>query len=227
MPFELVLEKFTVGASGFVGNLLEGIAAFSILVLILALGWAVAHVLGKVLKEFFDRIRIEKFLESHGVHDAFLGFTFSGIAVSLLKLYVMVAFLAIAADIIKVGIVTNLAFQAISYLPMLFQGIVIIMAALMAGDYITDRIKESKRIPFANTFAILVEVFIAYNALVIAMPLLLPAADPSLLIWSFLVVLSALAIAFGLGFAIAIGFGLKDVVAEIAKKNKEKIAKFF
>ena len=54
------------------------------------------------------------------------------------------------------------------------------------------------------------------------MPLLLPSADPSLLVWSFLVLLSALAIALGFGAAIAIGLGMKDTVADIAKKHKDK-----
>jgi len=113
------------------------------------------------------------------------------------------------------------------YLPSLLQGVIIIMAALMAGDYVTDRMKESKKMPFANTVAIAVEVFIAYNALVIAMPMLLPAADPSLLVWSFLVLLSALALALGLGAAIALGLGMKETVADVAKKHKDKINRLF
>ena len=37
--------------------------------------------------------------------------------------------------------------------------------------------------------------------------------------------LSAFAIALGLGAAIAIGLGMKDTVAEIAKKNRDKFSK--
>ncbi|HIH18379.1 TPA: hypothetical protein HA225_00200 [Candidatus Micrarchaeota archaeon] len=77
--------------------------------------------------------------------------------------------------------------------------------------------------PFANSVAIVIELFIAYNALVIAMPLLLPAADPSLLIWSFLIMLAAFGIALGFGAAIAFGLGMKDAVADVAKKHKSKI----
>jgi hypothetical protein len=99
---------------------------------------------------------------------------------------------------------------------------VILLAALMAADYLTDRIKESKKLPFANGIGLLVTLFIAYNALVIAMPLLLPSADPSLLVWSFLVLLAAFAIALGFGAAIAIGLGMKDTVSDIAKKHKDK-----
>jgi len=227
MEYEIMIEQARAGAFGFAGNLLAGLAAFGILIVIMVAGLFVANLLSQVLREFFKRLKLEKFLESHGVHDAFVGFTFTGIVVSLLKLYVLVAFLGIAADIVKIPIITALSMQAMGYLPSLLQGVIIIMAALMAGDYVTDRMKESKKMPFANTVAIAVELFIAYNALVIAMPMLLPAADPSLLVWSFLVLLSALALALGLGAAIAIGLGMKDTVADVAKKHKDKINRLF
>ena len=222
MAYEQMLGQLQTNTTGFVGGMLEGLAAFCILVIIMFAGVAVANVLGKVLRLFFKELKFEKFLASHGVDDAFVGFTFTDISVAVLKLYVVVAFLGIASDIVRVPMLTYVAVQAISYLPSLVQGMVILLAWLMAGDYITDKIKVNKKIPFANSVAILIELFIAYNALVIAMPLLLPAADPSLLILSFLVVLGALAFAVGLGTAIAIGLGLKDTVADVAKKHKDK-----
>jgi len=222
MAYGEMLGQLQTNTTGFVGGVLEGLAAFCILVIIMFVGVAVANVLGKVLRLFFKELKMERFLASHGVDDALVGFTFTDVAAAVLKLYIVVAFLGIAADVVKVPMLTYVSVQAISYLPSLVQGLIILIAGLMAGDYITDRIKTSKKIPFANTVAMLIELFIAYNALVIAMPLLLPAADPSLLIWSFLVVLGALAFAIGLGAAIALGLGLKDTVAEVAKKHKDK-----
>lgn len=222
MAYDYLANQLQSSAAGFIGSLLEGVFAFCILAIIMFIGIWVANLLGIVLKEFFSRVKLEKFLESHGVHDAFLGFTLSGIAIILLKLYVVVAFLGIAADMVRMPILYALSAQALGYLPSLVQGLIILLAALMAGDYLTDRIKKSKTLPFANGIAILVELFIAYNALVIALPLLLPSADPSLLVWSFLVLLSAFAIALGFGAAIAIGLGMKDTVADLAKKHKDK-----
>jgi hypothetical protein len=218
-----MLTQLQTSSSGFLGNMLEGLIAFCIFVVIVFIGMSVAKFLGLVLRKFMNKLGVEKFLASHGVHDAFVGFSFTNIVVAVLKIYVVVAFIGIAADVVNVEMVTVLASQAIGYLPSLIQGLVILMLGLVAGDYITDRMKESKKIPFSNSVAIVVEVFIAYNALVIAMPLLLPAADPSLLIWSFLLVLAAFSIAIGFGSAIAIGLGLKDAVAAVAKKNKSKI----
>ena len=223
MGYERLLDQLQTSSSGFVGNMLEGLIAFCIFVAVMFAGLWVAQMLGLVMKRFLSKLGVEKFLQGHGVHDAFVGFTFSAIVFSLLKIYVAVAFLGIAADLVRVPMITFLAAQAIGYLPSLIQGLIILLAGLIAGDYITDRIKEHKKMPFANSVAIVIELFIAYNALVIAMPLLLPAADPSLLIWSFLIMLAAFGIALGFGAAIAFGLGMKDAVADVAKKHKSKI----
>jgi len=223
MAYETLVDQLQGSAVGFLATLLEGVFAFCILVAIMLIGIWVADLLGKALKTFLEKAKLEKFLAQHGVQDAFLGFTLSGIAVVLLKLYVVVAFLGIAADAVKVPMLYILTAQAIGYLPSLAQGLVILLAALMAGDYLTDKIKSHKKLPFANTVGIFVQLFIAYNALVIALPLLLPSADPSLLVWSFLVLLAAFALAVGLGAAIALGFGMKDTVSDLAKKHKDKL----
>jgi len=227
MAYELLLEQLQIGATNFLVMLGGDILVFLLLVAIMAIGLYVAKILGSVLRKFLDRLGVEKFLKTHGVHDAFVGFAFSDICVTIFKIYVAIIFLGIAASVADVPMLLELSVQATNYLPLLIQGLVILIVGLVAGDYITDRIKVSKTIPFANPLAIAIELFIAYNALVIAMPLLLPAADPSLLIWSFLVVLAAAAFALALGSAIALGLGMKDVVADVAKKHKDKIGKLF
>jgi len=220
-----MLDQLRVSSANFIGSLLSGVFAFCILVAVMLVGIWVANLLGVALKAFFKTVKLEKFLEGHGVHDAFLGFTLSGIAIIMLKLYIVVAFLGIAADLIQMPMLYMLAAQAIIYLPSLAQGLIVLLVALMAADYLNDKIMANKKLPFANGIGVLITLFIAYNALVIALPMLLPAADPSLLVWSFLVLLAAFAIALGFGAAIAIGLGMKDTVAEIAKKNKDKFSR--
>ena len=225
MDLGYIISQLQVGATGFLVNLLEGVFAFAVLVLLLMIGAYISKWLGKLLRKFFEKFDIEKFLAQHHLHDAFMGFTLSGIVILLVQLYVMVAFLGIAADVVKVPMLSYFAAQAINYFPLLVQGLVILLFALLAADYLTDRIKTSKTLPFANNIAMLVQFFIAYNALVIVLPLLFPAANPTLLIWSFMAILVAFAIALGFGAAIAIGLGLKDTVADVAKKNKDKFSK--
>ena len=227
MAYEMIMDKLQLNTTIFISNLLEGVLAFAVLVVILLIGMFVANILGMILKRFLQEIKLEKFMAQHGVDDAFVGFSLTSISVSLLKLWIMVIFLGIAADIVSVPMLVMISMQANGYLPSLIQGVIILLIGLLFGDYITDRMKTAKKVPFINTLSILVEVFIAYVAIVMALPLLLPAADPGLLVTAFLVVLAGLTFALSIGSAIALGLGMKDVVADVAKKHKDKINSLF
>ena len=113
MAYDYLVNQLQLSTAGFITSLLEGVFAFCILAVVMFIGIWIANLLGMVLKEFFKRIKLEKFLEGHGVHDAFLGFTLSGIAIILLKLYVVVAFLGIAANVVMVPMLYMLAAQAL------------------------------------------------------------------------------------------------------------------
>src|SRR3989338_9509933 len=117
MSYEAMASQLQASATGFVGNLLEGIFAFAVLVVMVSVGMFVANFLGMALRELFNRMKVERFLQTHGVHDAFLGFSFTNIAVVLLKIYVTVAFIGMAADVVNVPMLTYLTTQAAAYLP--------------------------------------------------------------------------------------------------------------
>jgi len=104
---------------------------------------------------------------------------------------------------------------------------VILVIAMLGADYVTDRIRKTRDIPFPNTMAVMGKVFVGYTALVIAMPLILPGADVEILRTFFTLLVGAFALAIGLGGAIAIGFGMKDTVGTVAKDHKHEIKKLF
>lgn len=209
-----------------VGNLVYGVAAFCVMVLILAIGYAVAWAVGKAIKEFARQIKVENFMEKHGVHDSLLGFNITSIAVILAELWIMAVFLGIATQITGVGFLLGIGMGAASYIENLATGTVILVAGLIAGDYVTDKMKTMKKIPFVNGIAMAVEVLIIYVAATMALPHMLPVST-DMLQTAFYIVLASVCFSVGIGFAIATGLGLKDAVAEVAKKNKDKIAKVF
>jgi membrane protein YqaA with SNARE-associated domain len=215
-------NELTTFATGFLGNILEGVAAFAIVVIALIVGHVVAWLINSGIRKFLKHLSLEAELKKHHLHDSLLGFTFTQVITTLMWLWVMVLFFGFGAGVMKFPFLMSLASMATNYLPSLTSGAVVLVAGLMIGDYITDRMKLAKGVPFVNLIAIVVEVFIAYNALVIALPMLLPRASTVLLEQSFAIVLAALGLMLGLGGAIAIGLGLKDTVAKVADKNKDK-----
>jgi len=218
----LLPGDFSGFASGFVGNLLQGIAAFAVVIVALGIGYIVAWLVNLGIKRFLRHVNLEAELKKHHLHDSLLGFSVTQVTTTLVWLWIMTFFFGYGAGIMGFPFLVQLSSMALGYMPYFTMGIVILAAGMLIGDYITDRMKMSKGVPFVNIIAMIVEVFIIYNALVIALPMLLPRASTILLEQSFSIVLAALGLMFGLGGAIAIGLGLKDVVSDIARKNRDK-----
>ncbi len=206
-------------------NFIGGLADFIVVLIFLGIGYLVAKALANIVKRGLTEMRLEKKLEQKGIHDALLGFTVTDIIVTFVKVATFAVFLGIATDVTNLVFLNNLVYWFVGYLPHLMEGVIIIVAALLFADYIADRIKKSKGTPFAGSLGLAVKVFVGYTALVIALPLILPGADVSILQTFFTLMVGAFAVAIGLGFAIALGLGLKDTVSEVAKERKADFKK--
>lgn len=205
-------------------NFLLGLMDLLIIIVFLGIGWLVAGLLVSILESFLQQIGLEKELKKRHLHDALMGFTLTDILSKVLKLLTLAVFLGIAAEITNLLFLGDIVRWFIGYVPLFVQGVVILLFALLAGDYLTDGIKRSS-IPFRNLVGWIIEAFIVYTGIVMALPLFLPNADVSLLRMAFLLLLGALGVAFGFGLAIAIGLGLKDTVARVAKKKEDDLEK--
>src|SRR3989338_9930833 len=221
---DIIYSRLAVALAGAAENFLVGLIDLLILVVFLGIGWIVASFLISVLEHFLNQIQLERELKRRNVHDAFFCFTLTDILSKILKLLTLAVFLGIAAEVTSLVFLGELVRWFVGYVPMFVQGVAILVIALLAGDYLTDMVKRSS-IPFRNLVGWVVEAFIVYTAVVIALPLFLPNADASLLHTAFLLLLGSLSLAFGLGLAIAIGLGMKDNVARVAKKKEDDLEK--
>ena len=218
----VLTERMSEAVSLVARDFVIGLAALIVVLFFLVLGWLVGKILVRVLHAFLEGIQLEKKLEKRGVHDALLGFSVTGVLSTFVKLSTYAVFLGIAASVVRLCFLESLVVQFINYVPLLIQGVAVIGFFLLAGDYVTDRIKASK-VPFAKILGIGVEVLVIYTGIVIALPLVLPGADVEILKTTFFLVIGALALALGLGMAIAIGLGTKDVIASVAKKKEKTL----
>ncbi len=197
-----------------------------VVVLFVILGWIVGKVLAAALKRFLEHIKLEKSLKKRGVNDALFGFTVTGLLEKFVKLITYAAFLGIAADIVNLVFLGSVVYWFVGYVPLLVQGATVLALALLAVEYVSTHVKQSK-MPFKNLVSALLKVFVIYTAIVIAMPLILPNADVSILANAFSLFVGALAFALGLGLAIALGLGLKDSIATVARKRSDDFEKLF
>lgn len=225
MPLNVFGDNLSNAVGQITSNFVAGLADFVVVVIFLAIGYLVARFLASIVKRGLHEIRLEKKLEEKGMHDALAGFTVSGIIVTFVKITTFAVFLGIAADVTRLTFLNTLIYWFIGYIPSLVQGVIIVVAALLGADYVADRIRKAREVPFANMLAMLGKVFVGYTAAVIAIPLILPGADVSILKTFFVLMVAAFAVAVGFGSAIALGLGLKDVVRDVGKKKEKDVMK--
>lgn len=214
-----IMDRFVLKAADFV----DGLAALLVVIIFLIIGWLVSRVLVAILKRLMHEFKIEAIMKKHGLDDALGGFTLTEIFSIFLELATLAVFLGIAADVVHLSFLTNLVNWFIAYVPMFLQGVSIIVLALLFADYVTDKIKSHKMVPFANGLCAFFQFFVAYVALVMALPLILPGADVEILRFAFYIILGAVGIAIGLGTAIALGLGAKDTVGKMLEKKKAEL----
>ncbi|NUN11194.1 hypothetical protein HUU53_00935 [Candidatus Micrarchaeota archaeon] len=232
MVLESVYNEVIVQLGFASRNFLFDLGGLLMVLIAFGIGWLVAGWLVDIIKHFMEHVKFEQGLKKRGIHDALLGFTFTDFVTKVVKFTTVVVFLNIGAR--GAMRLAGPEFFLYPFLRWLFeytfnnllQGLLILVLALIAGDYITDRIKQSS-IPLRKFVAWIIEAFIAYSGIVIALPLIIPRANVSILENTFTILLGGIALAIGLGFAIAIGLGLKDSVARVAKKKEREIDKLF
>ena len=220
MDWNIIMQRMSEATAAMAVGLMQAVWAAFIIVAYYILGWCIAFVLIGLLKSAFASIKLEQKIKELGIQNALLGIKLTDLVYGLLKFYIIVVFLGAAAARVELGIVTEKLIDLANYVPNLMQGLIIIVAALFAADYVAGRIKG---VQFARTLGMLIKVFVGYTALVIAMPSILPQADTSILKTAFTLVVSSVAIAVGLGLGIALGWGLKDTVSEVAKKKRKML----
>jgi len=220
--FNIVSTEIATALSNMAVQLVQGFWAALIILIYFVLGYLVAWIVNRLLAKAFEASKFEAKLKKKGLHDALLGVSFTSLVYSLVKFYIVVVFLGAAAARVDLGLVTEVITWLVGYLPSLVKGLVVVVGALFAADYVSDRIKGVR---FAGAISALVKIFVGYTALVIAMPFLLPGADTEILKTAFTLAVSSVAVAFGLGIGIALGWGLKDTVGSIAKKKKGMLEK--
>ena len=222
MVWDLLVQRLSNALSSVVESFMFGLADVLVVLLFLILGWVVGNVLVDALKAFFKQIKFKASLKKRGLDKALFGFSVETVLSKFVKLMTYAAFLGIAADVVNLTFLGDIVYWFVGYVPLFVQGAVIITVALLSAGYVAKHLRESK-VAFSNLFAGLLQLLVGYVALVMALPLILPNADVSILSTAFTLFVLALAVALGFGLAIALGLGLKDTVSDIAKKKKSDL----
>ena len=179
-------------------SILPGIV-FALLTIVL--GYIIGTFVGWIIKRALQKVKLDDWLVKIGRADSLGGLKVSNISGKLIKWWIIIAFLAPAADWLELGQLSNLLQNIALWAPNLIAGIVIVIAGLIVADFFADSAARAKKLKgihaISSIIRIVTIIFFADIALrQIGISIVL--AETVILIIIGGIVL-ALAIGFGLG----------------------------
>lgn len=200
-------------------------------IVVLIIGWAVGRGAGAAVSRILDRAGVDDALRKTSIGKAIEK---SGISIPkffdiLVRVFIYLIAVLAAVNILEIEILSQFMTRVIEYLPSFIAGVFILIFGLMAADFVGDAItaigKEAK-IEYARIASTLVRAI--FYLVVIIIGLSTMKIDVSILYTIITAAAWGFAGAIAIGGGLAIGFGLRDIVAKKAEewmKKAEETAK--
>ncbi|MBU3896909.1 MAG: hypothetical protein KJ697_03165 [Nanoarchaeota archaeon] len=199
MALETVLMTIWIN---FIASLPGLIAALITLII----GLVVGKVVGKVVKELFTRLKIDEYVLEDEKHL----FKFSMVSSLIARWWIYLVFIQQATVFLGIVAISNFVNSIIGFLPGLIEAAVIVIVGSLLAEYIKDKL-VSKKTFYGAIVGKLIFFLLVYVSIALALPFI--GIDTMLINWILLIIIGSV----GVGMAIAIGLGMKDVVASVAK----------
>ncbi|MCD6371778.1 MAG: hypothetical protein J7L39_03615 [Candidatus Aenigmarchaeota archaeon] len=199
-----ILNTFLDQTINFIPNLIAA-------AILLVIGWIIGTVIGKITREILKRLRIDEYISKKKKPL----FRASDILAIIFEWAIYLVFIQSAVGVLGIPALESFFEGIISFIPGLVKAIVVIMVGYAIAEYVTEKVKESK-VVYSNILSSILFFLVIYISIALALPLV--GIDPFIVNAILIVILGSI----GLGLAIAIGWGLKDVIASLAKKYARK-----
>lgn len=189
-------------------------------IIIFVLGWIVAIIISRIFAGFLKAIRLESYLKEHKLEDALGSVKISNVLVRILKYFLMLVALQFTVFMVELGTVGVFLSEVIVFATQLIGAFVMLLLAVLLGEYAKESIKELSRSPAVNLTARAVKLLVVYVA---ATVVLSPWYDTTLLANFLLTLLQAAAFGVALAFGIAFGLGSQDEAKDMVKKGRKHL----
>ncbi len=183
-------------------------------IVILLVGWLLAKVIASIVERVLEVARVDMAAEKAGLNDILakgdVKKSFSEILAAIVYWLIILVVIATAVQPLRLTVAADLMSRLIDYIPNIVAAIfVLIFGGLLStfSGSIVQTAAGNAKLRHARTFGQLVRVVIMILAIVVALEQLgigrTISVALNILLWSI-----------GLGFAIAVGLGCKDLVAK-------------
>lgn len=209
-----MLTQLGVVLSALLGNMIMVIPGIVGALVVLVFGYIIAASLGWAVEAALNRLKVDRRL--HKMCKVDLGkFEISGITGTITKWYIFIVFLGTAVKLVNLDPLSGFLMIIVNWLPNLIVAVIMLLGALLLGDYVQAKIRRTKikgavwvgRIVYWS-IVILIGV-IALNQIGI---------NVSLLENVILLIVGSLAVGLSLALGISLGLGMKDEAKKMVKR---------
>lgn len=192
-------------------SIVVGFPALVYAIIVLVIGYIIGRVVGVVVEKALVRINLDKYVTEH----EHLAVNLSSIFGIIAKWWIYFITIQAFANILEVPAIIGLVQSIINFIPGVIGAILVLIVSYGLAIYAKENILGSREL-YSNIVGKILFFLIIYIGIATALPLI--GIDPFLVNSILLLLVGAISI----GVAIALGFGLKDVVADTAKTYAKK-----
>lgn len=210
---QAVLQNLWQSFTGNIGNFIG-------FLIVLVIGWIIGRVVGKVVREILVKANVDKYIQEKG----HLNFEASSLFDTVARWIIYIVFISEAVNVLQVEVISDFLFANV--LPGI-GGIVgagiVVLVAYMVGIYFKEGLIEDddEGTSYADLSGKIVFYLAMFFGTVLALDIFFRVAlgQPAMILQGVIFILAG---ALGLGIAIAMGLGLKDVVHDMAEEYAEE-----
>lgn len=178
---------------------------------VLVVGYILGRITSSVVERLLDHTNVDRYFEEQGHLEIVLTDLFADLA----KWVVYFVFIWQAGKILGVEAVNRVLEELVTYIPSVIGAIAVFIAGYGIAVYTKDEIVGSETL-YSDILGKIIFLFVIYIAFATALDM---ARIPTSLLNNILLILVASA---GLAFAIAVGWGLKDIVRQEVERYLEE-----
>lgn len=195
---------------------IPGLVAAVIIVLV---GWCIAWLLGYVVHNVMLRFNIDRWMEKNNLTKSVGGASVASLVATVIKWFVFVTFLVPAIDFLRLGSLSLLLANFVSWLPHLIIAVTFVVIGLIIGDFAADKVRHSQKKGLRTLGAIVRGIIIVFASVVALQEL---GVQIRIAESTFLVLLTGIVVAAALALGIGFGLGLKDEAHSMVKDWRKK-----
>jgi len=193
-------------------SIIVGFPSLVYSLIILVIGYIIGRLVGVVIEKALIRLHVDEYVTEHEHLSLKLSSVFGVIA----KWSVYLITLQVFAGVLEVPVIIGIVGSVVEFIPKVVGAIVVLVVSYAVAIYAKEDILGSKEL-YSNIVGKILFFLIVYIGIATALPLL--GVDPFLINSILLLIVGA----FSIGVAIALGWGLKDVVADTAQAYSKKV----